>query len=294
MLNIEQLPIEQGYSSHSFDVVVAVNVLHVTRNIEKTLEHVRSLLAPEGLLLIHEITQPQLDFDITDGLLMNPLEDEQRSRGNPFLSKEQWQEALRNHGFIEVAAFSETDAFGQHVLVAQASAEATNKTPVAFTATFEQKDAENKPPVSLHEKLDISDWFYIPSWKRLMPLQPFRSKVQATQLGYWLVFVDECGLGEKIVQRLALEGQNAIIVRIGEQFSSKITSSQRIYTINPRRQDDYYALIKELGALKLTPNRILHLWSLTWNSGTELTIESLERCETLSFYSLVFLAQALA
>ena len=30
------------------------------------------------------------------------------------------------------------------------------------------------------------------------------------------------------------------------------------------------------------------------NSGTELTIEFLERCETLSFYSLVFLAQALA
>ncbi|MEH2075465.1 MAG: KR domain-containing protein [Nostoc sp.] len=295
LLNIEQPPSEQGYKSHSFDVVVAVNVLHVTQNIGKTLEHVRSLLAPEGLLLIQEITQPQLDFDMIDGLLMNPLEDEQRSRGNPFLSKEQWQEALRNHGFVEVAAFSEIDAFGQYVFVAQASASTVLPTASAFTVIFEQIDAENKSQVSLqHEKLDISDWFYIPSWKRLMPPQPFSSKLQATQVGCWLIFIDECGLGEKIVQRLILEGNNAIIVRIGEQFSSEIASDQRVCTINPRRQDDYYALIKELNRLELTPNRILHLWNLTLNSGTELTIESLERCETLGFYSLVFLAQALA
>ncbi|MEH2447430.1 MAG: SDR family NAD(P)-dependent oxidoreductase [Nostoc sp.] len=294
LLNIEQPPSEQGYESHSFDVVVAVNVLHVTQNIGKTLEYVRSLLAPEGLLLIQEITQPQLDFDMIDGLLMNPLEDEQRSSDNPFLSKEQWQEALRNHGFVEVAAFSEIDAFEQYVFVAQACASTALPAASAFTVTFEQIDAENKTQVSLHEKLDISDWFYIPSWKRLMPPQPFNSKLQATQPGCWLVFIDECGLGDKIVQRLTLESQNVIIVRIGEQFSSEIASSQRVYTINPRRRDDYYALLKELNALKLTPKMIVHLWSLTLNSGTELTIKSLERCETLSFYSLLFLAQALA
>ncbi|MEH1767287.1 MAG: SDR family NAD(P)-dependent oxidoreductase [Nostoc sp.] len=294
LLNIEQPPSEQGYESHSFDVVVAVNVLHVTQNIGKTLEHVRSLLAPEGLLLIQEITQPQLDFDMIDGLLMNPLEDEQRSSGNPFLSKEQWQEALRNHGFVEVEAFSEIDAFEQYVFVAQASASTALPAASAFTVTFEPKDAESKLQVSLHEKLDISDWFYIPSWKRLMPPQLFSSKLQATQPGCWLVFIDECGLGDKIVQRLTLEGNNAIIVRIGEQFSSEIAYDQRVYTINPRRQDDYYALIKELSRLDLTPNRTLHLWNLTSNSHTELTIDSLERCETLGFYSLVFLAQALA
>ncbi|MHC5732012.1 MAG: class I SAM-dependent methyltransferase, partial [Nostoc sp.] len=101
-LDIEKSLTEQGYSSHGFDVIIAVNVLHVTRNIEKTLDRVRSLLAPGGFLLLWEITQPQLDFDITDGLLMNPLDDEERSRGNPFLSKEQWQEKLRSHGFGEV------------------------------------------------------------------------------------------------------------------------------------------------------------------------------------------------
>ncbi|MEH2112689.1 SDR family NAD(P)-dependent oxidoreductase [Nostoc sp.] len=294
LLNIEQPPSEQGYKNHSFDVVVAVNVLHVTQDIGTTLEHIRSLLAPEGLLLIQEITQPQLDFDMIDGLLMNPLEDKQRSRGNPFLSKEQWQEALRNHGFVEVAAFSETDAFGQYVFVAQASASTTLLAASAFTVTFEQIDAENKSQVSSHEKQDISDWFYMPSWKRLMPPQPFNSKLQSTQAGCWLIFIDECGLGDKIVQRLTLEGNNVIIVRIGKQFSSEIISDQRVYTINPQRQDDYYALIKELSALELTPNRTLHLWNLTSNSHTELTIDSLQRCEILGFYSLIFLAQVLA
>ncbi len=139
-LNIEQPPTKQGYSTHSYDVVVAVNVLHVTRNMAQTLEHVRSLLAPGGFLLLWEITEAQPEFDITGGLLMNALEDEERSRGNPFLSKEQWYEALRTHGFVEVVALSETEAFGQHVFVAQASSSATLSAPAAFTASFKQEE----------------------------------------------------------------------------------------------------------------------------------------------------------
>src|SRR5919199_1366796 len=56
LLDIEQNPQNQGYQHHSFDVVVAVNVLHATRDIEETLENVRSLLAPGGLLLMVEVT----------------------------------------------------------------------------------------------------------------------------------------------------------------------------------------------------------------------------------------------
>jgi acyl transferase domain-containing protein len=293
LLDIERPPSEQGYSTHSFDVVVAVNVLHVTRNMTQTLEHVRSLLAPGAFLLIWEITQPQIEFDMTEGLLMNPLEDEERSQGNPFLSKEQWEEALYDHGFVEVVALSETEAFGHDVLVAQASTSVDLSASSAFTVLVEQKKADQMHQFSLNKKAHIADWFYIPSWKRSMLPQPFKFKVQGVQPGCWLVFIDECGLGLKIVKQLELEGQNVVTVSIGEQFTNESKSLKRIYTINPRQQEDYYALLEELHTLDLTPKTIVHLWSVTPKGNTELSIESLEKSEVLCFYSLIFLAQAL-
>ena len=283
-LDIEKPPVEQGFNCHSFDVVVAVNVLHVTQNMAKTLEHVRSLLAPGGFLLLWEITQPQLDFDITDGLLMNPLEDEGRSRGNPFLSQKQWQEALRSHGFVEVAAVSETEAFGEQVLVAQAAASATDSAPTAFTVTKQTLKEQNQD--LLAKKSDIADWFYIPSWKRTMPPQPFQPGLKGKP-GCWLVFVDECGLGEKLVKRLLLENQDVISVKVGEQFQQNREYPQRTYTINPEKENDYNTLFKELRTLGKIPKRIVHLWSVTPNSYTNSAIEA------LGWSSLLFLAQAI-
>ncbi len=295
LLDIERSPQKQGYNSHSFDVVVAVNVLHTIRNIKETLQYVHSLLAPGGFLLLWEITQPRREFDMIDGLLMNPIEDEKGSRnmGNPFLSKEQWQEALNSCGFVEVAALSEFKAFGEHIFVAQASSSAALSAPAAFTALVDQKDIDKMPQVLSHKKPDIADWFYIPSWKRSMPPQPFK----LTQPRCWLVFLDECGLGIQVVKRLKLDNQNVITVKMGEQFSSENKSSpdgldQHTYTINPQQQDDYHTLLKELCALDLTPKTIVYLWSVTPPDQTELGLESLDS-QDLDFYSLLFLAQAI-
>jgi len=277
-LDIERPLNDQGYSKHSFDVVIAVNVLHVVRNIGEALDNVRSLLAPEGLLFIWEITQPQLLFDVADGLLMNPVEDAGRSQGNPFLSQEQWLEALRSHGFTQVAAFSEIDAFGQHILLAQASSQVTPSKPAAFTATSKPRNINQNPQVLFGKKPDITDWFYIPSWKRSM-LPPLKSQVQANQ---FLVFVDECGLSAQIVKQLQLAGEEVMTVKIGEQFSRQ---SQGVYTINPQQQDDYDKLFKELRGLDFTPKKILHSWSVTPSTVDET--------ENVGFHSLLFLAQAL-
>ncbi|MEH2134827.1 MAG: SDR family NAD(P)-dependent oxidoreductase [Nostoc sp.] len=280
-LDIEKPPVEQGFNNHSFDVVVGVNVLHVTRNMAKTLENVRSLLAPGGFLLLWEITQPQLDFDLTDGLLMNPLEDEGRSRGNPFLSQKQWQEALRSHGFVEVAAVSETEAFGEEVLVAHIAASVTDSATTAFTITKQKQNQD-----LLAKKSNIADWFYIPSWKRTMPPQSFQPGLEG-KAGCWLVFVDECGLGESLVKRLLLENQDVITVKVGEQFQQSSEYPQRTYTINPEKEDDYNTLLKELRSLGKIPKRIIHLWSVTPNSYTNSAIEA------LGWSSLLFLAQAI-
>ncbi|MEH2215450.1 type I polyketide synthase [Nostoc sp.] len=197
----------------------------------------------------------------------------------PFERQRYWieaqKQALHSQGFVEVAAVSETKAFGEQIFVAQAAASSvTDSAPTAFT----NQDL-------LAKKSDIADWFYIPSWKRTMPPQPQPGLGEKS--GCWLVFVDECGLGEKLVKQLLLEEQDVISVRVGEQFQQISEYSKLTYIINPQKEDEYNTLLKELRSLGKIPKRIVHLWSVTPNSYTNSAIEA------LGWSSLLFLAQAI-
>ncbi|BAY25367.1 beta-ketoacyl synthase [Calothrix sp. NIES-2100] len=150
LLDIDNSPTQQGFEKYSFDVVLASNVLHATRNIAQTLQHVRSLLAPGGFLLLWEITQPKIDFDISWGLLLKPLDDKRRNPGQPFILKNQWFEALRTQDFVQFAAFPETEAIEHQIIMAVASASA------AFSTKSGQKETERQSEISLPIKQDIS------------------------------------------------------------------------------------------------------------------------------------------
>lgn len=54
-LDIENDPTTQGFTEHSYDIVLAANVLHATRSLEKTLKNARRLLRPGGYLILLEI-----------------------------------------------------------------------------------------------------------------------------------------------------------------------------------------------------------------------------------------------
>ncbi len=147
LLNIEQLPQNQGYESHSYDIVVAANVLHATRNLEETLQNVKSLLAPGGILLVWEVTQPLLWFDVAFGPLVQPIEDEQLRQNQPFISVSQWQKLLKSQSFSQVEAFPESgfdaEVLGQHILVAQAPI-STESSLAAFTVPIPVKANQKK------------------------------------------------------------------------------------------------------------------------------------------------------
>ncbi|NET03380.1 MAG: acyltransferase domain-containing protein [Symploca sp. SIO2B6] len=126
LLNIEQDPKEQGYNFYDFDVIIAVNVLHATQDLEKTLQNVYSLLVPNGILLIGEVTHPQAWLDITFGLLEGwQRYDDLVRQDTPLLSKEQWEKTLYSQQFEKVVAFPQigslAENLGQHILVAQTS-----------------------------------------------------------------------------------------------------------------------------------------------------------------------------
>jgi acyl transferase domain-containing protein len=136
----------------------------------------------------------------------------------------------------------------------------------------------NNRQVTLDKKPDIADWFYVPSWKRsVLPMAKLTGEQHC-----WLVFVDSCGLGSAIVQRLEQQCHTVIQVKIGEEFSRV---SDNVYTINPGIREHYDALIKEILTLEQIPI-IAHLWTITPHL-------SFEEYQYLGFYSLLYLAQAI-
>ena len=55
-LDVELDPVQQGYKSRSYDLIVAANVVHATRCVENTLKSIKELLKPGGTMVLIEIT----------------------------------------------------------------------------------------------------------------------------------------------------------------------------------------------------------------------------------------------
>ena len=126
LLDLEKSPQVQGYELHSFDIVIASSVLHDTRSIKETLQHIRSLLAPGGLLLMTEETQFHSPFELGMGLQQgfDRFEDvELRSNNHPLLSRNQWKEQLEAREFEDFVVFNKVgsvyDFLGFDVIVAR-------------------------------------------------------------------------------------------------------------------------------------------------------------------------------
>ena len=121
----------QGFAVHSFDVIVAANVVHAARDLDAALKRMNLLLAPGGILVLVEATHHHGWFDFTTGLIegWQHFADDLRD-DHPLLTPEQWKDALSERGFCEVTAFPENgspaEVLGQHVILARAPASASN------------------------------------------------------------------------------------------------------------------------------------------------------------------------
>jgi acyl transferase domain-containing protein len=123
-LDVERRPEDQGFPSGGADVVIAANVLHATRHLDETLAHVRSLLAPGGVLIAYEGTRHPRWFDITTGLIEGWQRFDDTWRTDvPLLDAPRWLDALRSAGFAEADAVPDEAVAAtllHHVLVARA------------------------------------------------------------------------------------------------------------------------------------------------------------------------------
>ncbi|HET6978703.1 MAG TPA: MupA/Atu3671 family FMN-dependent luciferase-like monooxygenase [Pyrinomonadaceae bacterium] len=143
-------------------------------------------------------------------------------------------------------------------------------------------ETDGKPPA---RRDDVSEWFYVPSWKRV----PNVHVLNEASSNAWLLFEDEVGVSVELARQLRNAGRDVVTVKRGEMF---LKLDERAYTLNPSEHADYVALLNELTANGFAPEKILYLWTVT---GTAMVAPALstEELQGRSFYSLVQLAQAL-
>jgi NAD(P)-dependent dehydrogenase (short-subunit alcohol dehydrogenase family) len=107
VLDISRPAAPQGYTKGAYDVVLAFNVLHATRNLSESLAHAAELLAPGGLLVVQESVRPRLWIDFIWGLTDGwwAFEDEgRRHSSSPLMSADSWVETLRAAGFESITS----------------------------------------------------------------------------------------------------------------------------------------------------------------------------------------------
>jgi acyl transferase domain-containing protein len=147
--------------------------------------------------------------------------------------------------------------------------------------------------LSVQKNPNASQWFYVPSWKRLLAkpvgiddLTPSVRKGRA-----WLVYADDCGFASALTRRLTSAGHAVITVKPGKSFQQV---NPRSFIIEPGNSQHYDSLIRSLQASHSLPAHIVHAWSVTGRDLAQPKAECFAQAQALGFYSLIFLAKALA
>lgn len=102
VLDISRSPQEQGFGTGEYDLIIASNVLHATPDLTQTLRHVRSLLRPDGRLLLQELAcGAQFKWiNFVMGFLPGWWLGQADARADePYLAPELWQSRLFDAGF---------------------------------------------------------------------------------------------------------------------------------------------------------------------------------------------------
>jgi acyl transferase domain-containing protein/thioesterase domain-containing protein/acyl carrier protein len=140
---------------------------------------------------------------------------------------------------------------------------------------------------------DIGNWGWVPHWRPRSADCPVDVERDLATLPAqtWLMFADEAGLAAAAAGRLRAAGHRVVLVRAGDAY--RRTGDD--YVLSPERgRDGYDTLIRDLVARGLVPNRIGHFWLVTatetFRPGSSFFHRNIEQ----GFYSLLFLAQAMA
>ncbi|MDQ3815279.1 MAG: acyltransferase domain-containing protein, partial [Armatimonadota bacterium] len=178
LLDIEQDPLQQGFEAHSFDLILAANVLHATRSLAQTLANVQTLLSSQGLLSLIEMSRSPQWMDLIFGSLPGWWRFEDRDlRAQLFLPGRQWVAVLQNCGFEEAVCVSD---------------EPLAVEPIASVVLA--RGPERQASIQL---------------PRLPAPQPGQQ---------WVLFADGSGLAQAVHEQLTAHGQSTYLIDRGPSY----------------------------------------------------------------------------
>jgi acyl transferase domain-containing protein/NADPH:quinone reductase-like Zn-dependent oxidoreductase/ubiquinone/menaquinone biosynthesis C-methylase UbiE/NADP-dependent 3-hydroxy acid dehydrogenase YdfG/acyl carrier protein len=178
-LDIEADPVEQGLGANEYDLVLASQVLHATKDLRASLKNVRRLLRPGGLLVVLEAVRPVRWVDLSFGLTEAwwSFSDHDLRPDYPLLTLPQWRGLLEQQGFEEVTELSGLD-----------DDTATSAMLVAVTPRWQPEAAAAEASVSPETAVP------------------------------WILFADRNGVAHRLRDELVARAQRCIMVQPGESY----------------------------------------------------------------------------
>lgn len=104
--DIEQSLATQPIPPASFDVAIATNVLHATKDIRSTLRHCKAALRNGGMVIINELSDKSVFTHLTFGLLKGwwlHQDTALRIEGSPAIAPDTGEKFWKKRGFIRLS-----------------------------------------------------------------------------------------------------------------------------------------------------------------------------------------------
>ena len=140
----------------------------------------------------------------------------------------------------------------------------------------------------------VENWGWIPSWRPKYAAAPVdvRSELGKADLQSWLVFMDDAGVASSAAKRLRAAGHSIVEVWPGDSFARLDDAT---YVLAPERgREGYDLLFRDMLSRGLVPSRIAHFWGVTKDNSHRPGSSFFHRMQEHGFYSLMFIAQAIA
>ncbi len=276
VLDVERDPAEQGFADGQFDVILAANVVHATRDLRQSLGHLRRLLRPGGALILLELTRPcclDLVFGLMDGWWR--FTDTDLRSAYPLLSPAKWQSVLKAAGFADTGAVS-TVGLGeerrpdptQSVILARTALTGAKPHSPSTNGTYRNGKAHSPAEES-----------------RLGRTAPSELS------GGYLIFADQGSVGRQLAERLRSRGAHCWVVTPGLAYEEM---GEGHYRIAPDRAEDFARLLAEVSRPDLPACRgVVHCWGVDSPAPEQAIAADVEKSLTLGCGSSVLLLQAL-
>lgn len=251
--DIERAPAEQGIKPGTYDVILATNVVHTTKDVQNALKNLRACLAPGGMLMFEEIVTPRVTLDNIFGILEGwwHYTDTDLRSDSALMRPERWFETLEACGFHGTGCFH----CSPH----------ENEVEQAVFVTFAPEQTE-------------------PESESCEDLSP-ECRPEA-----YVVLADRGGFGAELANRLRAIGHRAVEITIGEVL---VRHQSDRWTVDPSSDTDFGRVLGDLSDTTSNLAGIIHCWSLENPSAEDLTLDKLETCQQHGVLSLLHLAKAL-